>query len=137
MSRRFQFSLMALLVGIAVLATLLAVASNRAREQRETVAALEARAWHIEYDWERWFDEPPDPAWLRRIAGDDYFQRVVLVEFLGEEEMDARRTEESISLLRKLPNLRDVTFYPIIPERSQDMLAKALPQCRVMPYPVP
>lgn len=137
MPRRFQFSLRALLVGIAVLTTLLAVVSSRAREQRDTVAALEARGWHVEYDWELRSDERPGPAWLRRIVGDDYFQRVVVVLVGRGEEMDARRTEESISLLRKLPNLRAVTFYPMIPEQSQDMLATALPQCRVAPYPFP
>ena len=136
MSRKFQFSLRALLVGIAALTALLAVVSNRAREQHEIVAALEARGWQVQYDWWK-SDEPSGPAWLRRIIGDDYFQRVIAV-WVGEgDEVDAKRAEESISLLQKLPNLRTVIIDPMMPERSQDMLAKALPQCRVVPYPVP
>lgn len=135
MTRRFRFSLRAFLSAFIVVAVLLATLTNRAREQRETVAGLRALGWQVQYDWQGSLHGPPGPAWLRRIVGDDYFEEVVQVSFWGGEEMNTKRTEQSISFLQKLPNLINVTFWPMIPESSQNALATALPKCHVIRPP--
>ena len=138
MTRRFQFSLRTLLVAMLLLAVWLAVTTNRVRDQRRAVAALMDLGWSVQYDWERRStSEPHGPKWLRRIIGDDYFQKVVHVYFWDGRELDEARTTKSIPLLQSLPDLKNVVYYPTIPERSQDAISAALPGRYVGLYPVP
>jgi hypothetical protein len=87
--RRFQFSLRLLLVLVVVVALpckWLAVEMKQAREQRETVAAMEKLGHDLLYDWQ--FDElgrytsverQPGPVWLVGHLGTDFFQTVTHV----------------------------------------------------------
>ena len=87
--RRFQFSLrslMLLVVVVAIPCSWLATAMKAAREQHAAVEAireLDRYAWHdFEMDDSgHWIvAEPPEPAWLRSLLGDDFFADVVTVE---------------------------------------------------------
>jgi len=84
---QFQFtvrSLLVLVVAVAVPCSWLAVEMKKAEKQREAVEAIRTAGGWVEYDYER--DayrrrtqnvEPPEPAWVRRLLGDDMFARVV------------------------------------------------------------
>ena len=85
-----RFSLRTLLILTALVAVWLGVQVNKAQKQRAAVAAIEAAGGQIIYDWEylAWqhsMTPPgsgighPQPAWLRYIVGDDYFQEIAVV----------------------------------------------------------
>jgi hypothetical protein len=93
--RWYQFSLRTLLV-LVLLASVgmswFAVRMQRARKQREVVAAIVEMGGRVTYDYD--FDasgnrvlnpKPPGPAWLRKLLGDDFFANVTCVG-LGEPE---------------------------------------------------
>jgi len=91
--RWYQLSLRTLLVVVLVASlgmSWFAVRMQRARKQREVVAAIVEMGGRVTYDYE--FDasghyiphpEPPGPAWLRKLLGDDFFTDVRSVRFLG------------------------------------------------------
>jgi hypothetical protein len=86
--RWYQFTLRTLLVLVllcAVACSWFAVKMNRARRQKEAVAAILNAGGEIGYDYQ--LDgglrtrggEPPTPAWLRDLLGHDFFEDVVCV----------------------------------------------------------
>jgi len=78
--RWFQFSLRTLLVLLTVLCVWLGVTVNRARKQREAVAAIEALGGYVRYEYQYGSgQEPPGPKWLRELIGEEYFVSVVYV----------------------------------------------------------
>lgn len=108
--RWFQYSLRSLLVILTALAVWLGVVVNRAREQREAVGAIEAAGGAVYFDWEFEPDRKPHgPVWLRKIIGDDYFQRATSVCFarLFAETPDGK--------IEVVPYLRDVDIEALIP----------------------
>ena len=83
---RFQFSIRSLLVLVVVVAlpcSWMAVEMKRARRQVETVSAIEAIGGGVNYDFDSVGRDPPDPAWLRRLLGRDFFADVVSADFSG------------------------------------------------------
>lgn len=93
---RFQFSIRSLLVLVVVVAipcSWLAAEMKRAREQREAVAEIEKLNGAVEYDLPQYFDSlppppppqrPPEPAWLLKLLGGDFFGDVVFVGYADE-----------------------------------------------------
>ena len=101
--RWFQFSLrtllmLALLVGLGM-ATWIVPIKKSAEKQKAAVEAIKSDSGYVTYDYEVDSSgngitaaEPPGPAWLRRLLGDDFFTTVVGVgvntpadmKYLGE-----------------------------------------------------
>jgi hypothetical protein len=93
MSRRFQFSVRALLVMTAFAAIACAALGNKIeakRCEREAVKLVKAGQGHVMYEWERgdvflvWSGksprgEPPGWRWCRMMLGDDFFARIYSV----------------------------------------------------------
>src|SRR5208282_2656313 len=87
--RRFQFSLRSLFVLVVVVAVpcaWFAVDVKDAKEQQTATEALAACALFSHHDWEEDFHdgvqsrrEPPGPAWLRSLVGDEFFADVIEV----------------------------------------------------------
>ena len=96
---RFQFSILSLLVLVVVVAvpfSWLATEMKAARKQREAVEWIEKADGWYSYDYQ--FDpscnrfqvpEPPGPAWLRKLLGDDLFVDVTGCHFHVAEVGDA------------------------------------------------
>jgi len=99
--RWFQFSLRTLFVLVTVLCVWLAVTANRARNQREAVAAIEELGGSVRYEYQNSFgQEPPGPKWLRELVGEEYFVSVVDV-FLHNTKV----TDNGVKKLQQaLPN---------------------------------
>lgn len=130
--RWFQYSLRSFLILVTALAIWLGVVVNRAREQREAVKAIEALGGFAQYDWqyiEPSTDEPPGPAWLRRIVGDDAFQRVKYVHFFPDPPES--KIVKSIPYIQRLARVERVWIWPHETGRLQDVLESALPNCEI------
>jgi hypothetical protein len=139
MNRRYlTFSLRSLFVLTTASAIWLGVIVNRAREQREAVKAIEALGGSVGYDWQDVplapddvlsLDgplTPPGPAWLRRLAGNEFFQDAMEVNFW--KETDALK---SIAHLKRLRKLKTVIISPFASTSTMDELKAALPNCEV------
>ena len=96
--RWFRFSLRTMLLVVVVFAVWLGVQTNRARRQREAVAAILQLKGTVIYDYQQvspsrlLFNskaQPRAPAWLRQLVGDEYFQEVAVVHFGYPEVTDA------------------------------------------------
>ena len=105
--RWFQYSLRTLFVLLTVLCVWLAVTVNRARKQREAVAAIEELGGVVYYDFQ--VDNSrgllraklPGPKWLRELVGDEYFVSVHFVD-LGNTQV----TDAQLEHLKGLSNLQ-------------------------------
>ena len=141
--RWFQYSLRSFLILLTVFAVWLGVVVNRAREQREAVKAIEALGGVVLYDWEfnglplpTVRENPNGPHWLRQLVGDDFFQDVQVV-VIGLDTGSYRPSQAyleidtSISLLRRLPTLKEVYVPYNAPDITLSKLRKALPTCKV------
>lgn len=160
------FSLRTLFVVLTVLGIWLGVIVHRAREQREAVKAIEAMGGVIVYDWQpqptprskgkwtsrkiaakRWtwhfsFDlgnaAIPGPEWLRGIIGDDFFQSVEGVAFIGVSTVKSHFTDEGIRewipALKRLRTLRTLIIEGDVSEEMMAELKAALPDCTVKQY---
>ena len=114
---RFQFSirsLLLLMLVVAVACSWLAVARERARKQRETVAEIGNAGGDVFYDYQldASGDEilgaiPPGPPWLRELMGGDIFDSVALVDLADLEVGDARlqHLKENLDGLPRLQEL--------------------------------
>ncbi|MCX7424590.1 MAG: hypothetical protein NTW96_03015 [Planctomycetia bacterium] len=86
---RFRYTIRSLLVLTAIIALWLGHVTNRARRQREAVAALVEVGAEVRYDWQSFQNRdegPSGPRWLRELIGDEYFQDVVSVRYHGVPE---------------------------------------------------
>jgi len=76
----------------------------------ETVQQLGGRiGFDFQYDRPgKWKNKPQQaaPVWLRRAIGEDYFRRVVIVNF--DEGSDP--SDDDLSVLQDLPDLRELTL---------------------------
>jgi hypothetical protein len=129
--RWFQYSLRSFLILLTALAVWLGVVVNRAREQREAVKAIDAEGGWVRYDWEEdpfgsEDQKPPEPAWLLRLFGKDFFRNVESVGFLTTS--DFRRLVPHLKRLRKL---RTVSVPATLPNVTVKELEAALPDCDV------
>jgi len=91
-----------------------ALKMREAERQRKAVEAIRAAHGQVFYDYE--FDEedilrldmadPPTPAWLRRLVGDDFFADVVEAGF---NVVSARRVDEAVlEHINGLPHLHSL-----------------------------
>ena len=139
--RWFQFRLRTLLLLMTVLAVWLGVQADRARRQARTLRAIKKSAQWVYFDYQMpgpgpWTEEdyhnadicrdPPGPAWLRRLIGDDYFRTVVGVGHLTQETipyaqnlpqlggcvmLDPGVQDEDLAQLAGLKNLQEIQCY--------------------------
>jgi hypothetical protein len=110
--RWFQFSLRTLLVVVtlcALLCSWFAVKMQQAKRQREAVEAITKVGGRAMYDWQVDANgnyvrnaQPPATKWLRNLLGDDFFGRVVEVEFDDTKVTD----EVLIKVRQELPNCK-------------------------------
>jgi hypothetical protein len=111
----FQFGIRTLLVLTAVVAwpfSWLAVNMKRAREQKESVAVGRLDGF-VGYAWAydnhtpdgKWLSnaQPPEPAWLRNLLGDDFFSDVVFLCIL-------HATDSDLAQLKRLKHLQGLAL---------------------------
>ena len=117
--RHFQFTLRTLLVAILVLSLPLswfAVRMEKAKKQREAVAAIERLHGTVAYDWSivppGTVASKPASTWLRTLLGNDFFDKVVEVEFWDPWVTDAD--------LKHLEVLTDLQLLCIFSEHVTD-----------------
>jgi|SRR6185437_4873040 len=139
--RWLQFSLRGFFVLLTVSAIWLGVLSNRAREQREAVKAIEAAGGVVHYDWEVEFSasvdslitdrraEPPGPDWLRRTIGEEYFQEIGMVIFQDIRVTSEPNVLEALPHFRRMPGLRSVRFWHYVSPETRKEFKAALPNC--------
>ena len=113
LGRRFQFGLRSLLVMVLVVAVAcswLTVKVQQTRKQREAVGAIEKAGGLVAYDYE--VDdygifappaEPPLPAWLLDLLGEDLFFEVAMV--LTEPSSSSDFSDEDLTHLAELTTL--------------------------------
>jgi hypothetical protein len=97
--RWYQYSLRSLLVLMVLVASLgswFAVKRQQLEKQRAAVKAIGEMGGEVEYDYQldgsgrlNLDAEPPGPAWLRNLLGDDFFTHVVCVYLDGSPITDA------------------------------------------------
>jgi hypothetical protein len=106
--RWLRFSLRTFLLVLTALCVWLGVKVNQARRQKEAVEALLELGATVRYAHQRDDTNPTEfesgkdlgvPGWLRRLAGDDFFQTVALIEF------SAPVTDEDLVHLAALPHI--------------------------------
>jgi hypothetical protein len=117
-----RFSLRTLFLVTAILAVWLGIQVNRAANQRRAVAAVKARGGTVHYMHECYthpmplrdfysgssFDhqvEPPGPAWLRHLLGDEYFQDVVYISLADRIASEGDADAKLIAALHRLEYL--------------------------------
>jgi len=120
--RWLQFSLRSILVLTGVLAVLIAWLGPKfyfAYEQRQAVAAILASGGQVAYDYQAAGEqEPPGPKWLRRLIGDDFFQRIDVVSFRGQNISDA-----NLKSLSGMTDLHRLSIYsPIVTDAGLEHL---------------
>jgi len=114
---RFQFSvrsLVVLVVAVAVPLGWFGVKMREAERQRRAVEAIEEMGGWVQYDHQydsHWGDfmgklEPPVPAWLRRLVGDDLLRDVV---FVSSWNASTNSTNTSFGDVDHLDHLRALT----------------------------
>ncbi|HUY89570.1 MAG TPA: hypothetical protein VMV10_12620 [Pirellulales bacterium] len=145
--RRSQFSLKGFFVLLTVIAIWLGVTVNQAREQRAAVRAIEALGGTVVYDWRLRYeysekygfafsidrdDDPPGPAWLRRLVGDDFFQNVEVVFFEAPETnaLKAIPHLQQLRTLRILGPLYDPYHRSELSAAARAEFKASLPVCR-------
>jgi hypothetical protein len=113
-----QFRLATLLIAITQIGVWLGVWADRANRQKRAVAAIEAAGALIHFDYERDsqlnrvdVDHSPAPQLLRRWMGDDFFRRVVEVDFeIGFDEQGnhlglTKIDDQGMACLEDLPDV--------------------------------
>ena len=115
---RLQFGLGTLLLAVTLFGIWLGIAVNNANKQRRAVAAIEALNAKMQFDYERDANgqrvpnaQPPGSKWLRTLLGEDYFRKVVVVDFAwGYPELRGRSkvNDESLRCVESLLNLEHI-----------------------------
>ncbi len=109
---RFQFSIRSLLVLAGVVAipcSWLGMEMRAAEKQREAVDEITKLRGDVTYDWQVYANgytlqrQPPGPAWLRNLLGEDFFAVVIVVSLHHTEATDA--TLEHLKRLAQLKRL--------------------------------
>ncbi|HJT36679.1 MAG TPA: hypothetical protein VJ783_31945 [Pirellulales bacterium] len=110
MTRRFQFSLralLALMTAVALALTWVFQPIFQLRRQRQIADAFSKRGVWILYDYDPRLSKghPPGPAWARSLYGDDLFINPVAVTWHGEPPSD-----DDLRLLAQLTHLRRLSL---------------------------
>jgi hypothetical protein len=121
--RRFQFgvrSLVAFLVVVSVPLGWFAWEVQKARRQREAVAAINRAGGLVFCDHSvplGWKHEPETPAWARHLLGDHFFCDAVKTSWgkintiFGSHSLSIRVVEDDLLLLKNLTELRELTLH--------------------------
>jgi hypothetical protein len=116
-------SLLVFLVAVSVPLGWFAWEMEKARRQREVVKRIMEMDGSAFYDWQdswRYRAEPPTPAWLRKLFGEDFFSDVVQIRFSLATPSDSRNVldDDGLEHLKTLTNLRrlDLPNTPITEE---------------------
>jgi hypothetical protein len=118
---RLKISLPAMMLLILVLSMWLGWQVNRAREQREAVAAVRRYGGWVHYDFEFVNDKltsgrsPWAPRWLRTMLGDEFFQEVRQVSLVYDDSTGKRydnanvvACDDVLARVSRLPGLRSL-----------------------------
>jgi len=113
---RLQFGLSTLLLVVTVFGVWLGIAVNKANKQRRAVAAIEKLEGRIQFDYERDANgqripdaQPPGPKWLRKVLGDDYFRKVIFIDFaFGTPPGRSKVIDADLRCLESLPDLEAI-----------------------------
>ena len=112
---KFRFSLRSLLLVITLLSLWLATQANRAKRQKLAVSVVQELGGEVQYDYQlsrfekarrtvkglrppSVIEEPSGPKWLRQLVGNEYFQRVVGVDFRYSADISGPVMEHITSL---------------------------------------
>ncbi len=135
---RFQFSILALLalmLAVAIPFSWLATEMQQAGKQRTAADWIVKAGGVVRYDYEggvfavqRPIAEPPGPAWLRKLLGDDYFADVTEV-LLGGAQVDDAGLEHPKGLTQIQVLLFDRTK---VSDAGVKKLQQALPKCQIL-----
>lgn len=110
-----QYTLRGLLVLVLVLSTplgWLGYRLQRARSQKDALAKLQAIGGTYLYDWEPEFDVggvecgPPQPWWLIKLVGCDFFWDVKRIKICKNEIVD-----KDLAILREFPNTESLSLH--------------------------
>jgi len=110
--KRLQFGLGTLLLAVTLFAVWLAMVVNRVNGQKRSVAEIVKAGGRIQFDYQR--DpagqripdaEPPAPVWLRKLMGEDYFRKVVVVDFATPSSGPSKVNGEGLSCFESLPDV--------------------------------
>jgi hypothetical protein len=118
--RWYQYSLRSLFV----LTVLVAIAGSwyawkrqQVERQRAVVKLVEELGGEVEYDYQRSSlgtfipnAEPPGPAWLRSLLGDDFFANVTGVVGLTYTEISDAKSEYFLERLKGSPQLKELSL---------------------------
>jgi len=118
--RWYQFSLRTLLIVVLVLSLPLGWIGwklEKAREQRKAVEAILKEGASVWYDYQMKKEtgvlipgaEPPGPAWLRKLLGDDVFADVVQVFLRGDNVDSQLKQIKGFTKMRTLHTYKHVT----------------------------
>jgi hypothetical protein len=118
---RLKISLRASMLVIVLLGIWLGWQVNKAREQREAVAAIQRYGGWVHYDYEFVNGKltpgrsPWAPRWLRRMLGDEFFQEVRQVSLVYDDSTGQRFDNENVGAcddvlarVARLPGLKSL-----------------------------
>jgi hypothetical protein len=103
MRHRLKLSLRAMMLVVLLLGLWLGWQVNKAREQREAVAAVQRFGGWVHYDYEfvngklTGGRSPRAPRWLRRLLGDEFFQEVRQVSLIYDDSTGKRFDNENVA----------------------------------------
>ncbi len=119
--KRIRLTLGGMMLLILCLAVVLGWRVNKARLQREAVAAVKRHGGWVHYAHEMVNGvltpgrQPKGPRWLRRLIGDEYFQELETVSFVFDESTgtmhhndDVRPLDDVLALLSSQHGLKDL-----------------------------
>jgi hypothetical protein len=134
--RYLTFSLRFFFVALTAGGVWLGLVVNRAREQRDTVKAIEEMGGFVLYDWH--FDAPSPlerphgPAWLQRLIGDEFFQEVDTAAFAdGRAHPSESELLKFLPRLERLRGLKTLFLWSSISDDAENAFMSALPRCRI------
>jgi len=108
--RWLSFSLRSFLIVVTIACVWLAIVAARARNQKQAVDRIQELRGTLYFDYQEDVQgnrlqntQPKAPEWLRKAIGDDYFRRVVTVDFNfgGGNKV----TDKDLVIFRSLPDV--------------------------------
>src|SRR5258708_2440062 len=103
--RWLQFNLKSLLILVLVVAlpcSWLAWKMDRKRRERAAVSEIKKLGGFVVCDYQDYSNEPPGPAWIRAIAGDDFFANVDFAVLRCRSKTDDFANLDALTKLRGL-----------------------------------
>ena len=137
----FRYRLWTLFFAVAVFGVAADWLSNKiadAHAQEQAVETIRLAGGDVQYDWQPEMNgvyERPNKYGLRLILGDDFFDRVIGVDFGGQPEPCSVTDDELTTLIDDLMALRYLKVVNVggayFSPQTVQQLRDALPNCRV------